>query len=166
MRFIEALELLEGSKEYEDFKKQYPKAYLAHAFRLKDKDAMSEWQLGYYIFKDDKMVTFFMLEPIKVSPESEVFKKPDTKIRRVDPDKVKVTMNQALETSDSLIKKKYKGQLPQKTVVILQDLAGIGQVWNITFVTMQMCTINCKISTETGKVLRDKMTSIFEFKKD
>lgn len=166
MRFIEAVELLEGSKEFVEFKKEHPKAYLAHAFRLMDGKALSEWQLGYYIFKDDKMVTFFMLDPIKVSPESEVFKKPDAKIMRLEPDKVKITMITALEICQELLKEKYKGQQPQKTVVILQDLPKLGHVWNITFVTQQMATINVKIDTESAKVLRDKMTSIFDFKKE
>lgn len=166
MRFVEAVELLENSKEYKEMKKEHPKAYLAHAFRMKDGEKLSEWQLGYYIFKDDKMITFFMLDEIKVSPESEIFKKPDAKILRLDPEKVQTTMESALETSDQLIKDKYKGQIPQKTVVILQDLPNIGHVWNITHVTMQMCTLNIKISTESGEVVRDKLTNIFDFKVD
>lgn len=163
MRIAEAVELLEQSDVYKTWRKGHPKAFLVHAFCLRKDGLQSEWQLGYYVFTKDTMFTFFIQDPIKVSPESEVFKHPEAKVLRLDPYLVEAQLDQVLEKCGKLIESEYKGQIPDQTIVILQHLEGLGQVWNITFVTKQLHTLNIKVDAKSAEVKEHKLTNIFSF---
>ncbi len=108
MNFKEALEKLKKSKEFKSWIKEHKEAYLAHGFVMIDGKDSTEWQIGYYVKKHDKMVSFFVEDEIKVSPETEVFKKEATEVNVLDDSKVKIEFKKAvgifkklqLETAD------------------------------------------------------------------
>ena len=79
-------------------------------------------------------------------------------------DKLKINLDQALSIAEKLQKEKYKNDPPLKKILIIQNL-DIGQVWNITFVTATLKTLNVKVDSETGEVLEHKADSILDFAK-
>ena len=80
MELKEAIETVEKSTEFIDWKKEHPTWYLAHGFMIREDN---EWQVGYT--EGERVVTFF-LDPVKLMPEQEACKNPDVKIseRRSD----------------------------------------------------------------------------------
>jgi len=165
-RFEDALEhsfkRMEESAVFINWKKENREAYLAHAFNMVEGKKQSGWQFGYYIKSKDRVVTFFVEDVVKKSPESEIFKKDEKAVKKLELSKVKVGADRALELASGLQKEKYKGHEPQKEVVLLQTIDA-GQVWNITFVTRTFDTLNIKICAESGEVKSDNLTSLFSF---
>jgi Zn-dependent metalloprotease len=154
---------LESSKEYKEWIKENPKAYLTHAFIMEDPNVKQEWQIGYFLPKEDKVMTFTVGDSIMQNPPSEVFKEKGT-ILKLKLDEVKVEMEDALKTAAKLQKEKYPGNDALKKIVILQNL-DVGQVWNITYVTQTFKTLNIKIDAQTGKVIKDEIIELFRVDK-
>ena len=78
-----------------------------------------EWQIGYYSKTKDDMKTFYVNENIRENPEEEVFKKPKTKIKELDPNKIKITFLEAIDKENKLQKEKYPSHSPFKKISIL-----------------------------------------------
>src|SRR3989344_7731539 len=98
MQFKEAFNKLEQSKEFKDWHQEYPDAFLAHGFILLDELNKDVWQIGYYNKEDDKITTFFVSkDKVQSGTKSEVFKKPDATIKRLDLSKIKVDFMDALD---------------------------------------------------------------------
>ncbi|MBI2652931.1 hypothetical protein HYX00_05695, partial [Candidatus Woesearchaeota archaeon] len=47
-----------------------------------------------------------------------------------------------------------------------QNMAALGNIWNITYITEAFNTLNMKIDASNGKVLEHNLSSIFSFKKE
>jgi len=159
MQFKEALEKLHHSQEFKDW---HHNGYLVHGFIMINdgKIDFSSWQIGYYDQKSDRITPFQVGEHIQVGAAAEVFKEEKT-IVELDVEKVKITAEQALEKAQK-IKKEY-GEQEDKILFVLQHLKGFGNVWNITFVTTRMNTINVKVDAETGNVKEHKLSSLLDF---
>ncbi len=160
MNFRQALEKLEESKVFKDWKKDNPGAYLAHGFFMASEDVQPEWQIGYYDKKKNKISAFCVSSDVTCNPESEPFTDKDT-VAELDMSKLKISYEQAREKAESIQKSKYRAHTPMKKIFIVQNLA-VGQVWNITYVTQTFNTLNIKIGTEDGEVLSDELVSIFK----
>jgi len=144
-------ERLLESKEYKQFIEESPEAYLAHAFLMKDYDQKHSeplWQFGYYLRKNDRIVSFYMESDIKKSIETEIFKKNRKELLPFDMAKVKKRSEEAIEKALEIVKEDFKGEIPTKIILIAQTL-NIGQVFNITVLTHAFNTINIKFDTET-----------------
>lgn len=163
MEFTEALKKLETSKEYKDWAKENKDSYLSHAFIMVDPNIKEEWQIGYCDNANEKIITFAIGEGITKNPDAEPFKD-ETRIRELDPKRVKLTMQDALGKAEDVQKKKYSAHTPFKKIVILQNL-DVGQVWNITYVTNTFKTLNIKIDAETGEILKDDLIDFFRIDK-
>jgi hypothetical protein len=163
MEFKKALELLEKSKEFRIGKKEY----LAHGFTtLDDKMDQSEpWNIGYYDKINDRITTFLVTEDVIDKRENEeIFKEPGSVVEKLDASKVRKDFSESIEIAKELQKKKYKSEVPTKTIVMVQNTKEYGVVWNITMITMQFNTLNIKVDAETGNVVDEKITSLLLYK--
>lgn len=154
---------LKADSEFNNWKKINKDYYLVHCFKMLDPANRDEWQIGYYDDKNDKMVTF-IVEPgeIRMVPEKDIFRKEKQRIKEIDMKKVKLSLDKILDIAKKFIDKKYKGEMSMKTIILLQHL-DVGQVWNLTFLTNSFKTLNLKISSESGKVLKHELTSLLQF---
>ncbi len=158
----ENLKKLESSKTFKDWFAKNKNCHLSHIFFLLDREI--QCQIGYYNPEDNLVTTFAISDEIIQNPPEEVFKDEESIMKSIDMKKVKTDVEGIMKIADSLQKEKYKGHNPIKKIAILQHLE-VGQVWNITFVTNKMETLNIKIDSATGKVVSDKLVSLFEFRK-
>lgn len=163
MQFKEALDFLKKSKEF-DISNEL---YLAHGFTtLNNKFEFAEpWHIGYYDEKTDKILTFSVTEHvIEKMDEQEIFKRPETKVLELKPDKVNIDFDKAIETLKQFQQEKFKSEIPNKTIVLLQNDQDSGIIWNFTIISQAMKTLNVKISAQDAKILDRKLTSLFEYK--
>lgn len=150
----------------EDFKTLDPDHYLVHIFRMMDADKSEDCQVGYYNKKSDKIIVFDYLDgKIKMTPPEEAFKEKNY-IAALDLSKVKVSMDEALNTTQDVVKNNYPAHLLAKAIVLLQKLPEFGQIWNITVITHTFQVINVKIDAESGKTIKHSMESLLGWKKD
>lgn len=163
MEIKQIIESLETSNQFVEWKKKNPEAYLSHALNIIDNHTFTEWQLGYFQPKTQKITVFEIGETITISPESDVFKKEETTVKPLNIASVKIDITQVLETANNLKQSKYPQILTQKIIIILQNI-DLGQLWNITFVSKTFEVLNMKISAENGKVLSHELKPLFEFK--
>lgn len=156
---LDAIKDVEKSKEFQEWKKLHKDYFLSHIFG----SATEQVQLGYCDPSFSKICTFSIREgDIFLEPEDEIFKKPETKILPLKPEVIIVQWEKAIELAEEFQKKSYPEHQSKKSIVILQHLE-IGQVYNITFITASMHTINIKLDAESGKVLEHRLISLFDF---
>ena len=127
------------------------------------KDVQADWQLGYYNPSNDTLTSFTVNDKVIQNPDAEIFKN-KTKVQKLDVDKVKINLDEALSKSEKLQKEKYSVHDPLKKIVILQNL-DMGQVWNITYVTQTFKTLNIKINSETGEIVKYDLIDLFKVEK-
>ncbi|MEM3374282.1 MAG: hypothetical protein QW757_02585 [Candidatus Woesearchaeota archaeon] len=164
MELNKAIELLNNSEIYKKWKKENPKYYLSHAFIMIDPQVKLEWQIGYCNPENNKIITFAISDDEKITenPESESLY--NKEILKLDINKVKINLDNALEKAEQKQKEKYKEHFPFKKIVLLQNLE-IGQVWNITYVTRTFKTLNIKIDSETGEIISDELIDLFKIER-
>ena len=158
MEPFDEIEKLEASDMFKEWKEENQDAYLTHAFLMIDPNIKNEWQIGYYTGSNDKINTFNISEEITKNPAADAFKK-DGAISKLDITKVNISVDKALETADIVQKQKYSRCVATSKIIILQILSK--QIWNITYVSATMETLNIKVDTETGEVISDSMQSLF-----
>ncbi|MEK6917031.1 MAG: hypothetical protein AABW92_04770 [Nanoarchaeota archaeon] len=162
MEFEDALKNLHKSKEFKDWKKTHKNSFLTYAFIMISEEVKKEWQIGYYNKGKDTISTFTVSEKIHKNPDSEILK--GEGIKELDPEKVKISYEKALEIAKKLQQKEYPPHTAEKKMIILQKLA-IGQVWNITYITKTFKTLNIKIDSLTGEILKHDLLELFSFNK-
>ena len=156
-------------QETEDFKKWKVKnknTYFSYAFKIPQEMSAGEWQLGFYNKKKDKITTFVLTsDNIKLRPEEDVFKKEDADVKEVNLTKVAMTFDNAISKANEFQQNFFPKDRSIKTIAILQNIEGMGNIWNITYVTESFNTLNMKIDASSGKVIEHNLTSILSFKK-
>ena len=156
------IKLLEEDKSFRDWKDSNPDSYLCHCFKMIDEANENEWQIGFYN-PNDTITSFLVSEDsVQQMEESEVFKKPDAQVKELDLDKVKIDEKQAIGAAKEFAQKQYPKEVITKQILILQNLE-IGQVYNITLVTMAMNTLNIKVDSVTRDIVDNKLTSLMDF---
>ena len=153
---------LEENEKFKEWKKDNSDSYLIHVFKMLDKANENELQIGYYD-KDDTITTFVIGAEVKIVPKAKIFKKPDTKIMELALDDVKIDFDEALERAKSLQEKEYPKELVINKIIILQKL-DIGQVYNITLVTQAFNTLNIKVDSKTGNIIKHEKMSLMDLK--
>jgi len=161
--FKEALDELKNSKEFKDWKAKNQEAYLSYGFIILPKE--NSWKAGFYHPDNDNITTFTISNKITIEHEEPVFKPKQTHVNKLEISKVKITLKKALETAEKLQKQHYKSQTPVEKIILLQDIDKMGIIWNITYISKTLETLNIKISAQSGKVLEHKSIKLFEFKK-
>ena len=165
MQFKQACEKLFKSQIFKDWKQKNMDDFLAHGFFFDDDLNKDTWQVGFYNKKKDKITTFFISKDVKVSQESEIFKRPEAKIEELNLGNIKISSNDALKTASDLQKEKYSSDPIRNAFMIIQRLEG-KEVFNITVVTDTLKTINVRIDANNGKVLLEKITSLMDYRID
>ncbi|MBU3941925.1 MAG: hypothetical protein KKF74_03355 [Nanoarchaeota archaeon] len=163
MGFKTALKKLKESSKFKKWISKNKEAYLAYAFIMIENSEKSEWQIGYYDKKLDKVAVFTINNNIEINPEQDVFKKPGTSVKKVNLKNVKFDLDYVLKKAQTIKEKKYPKELVTKTIAILQNI-DLGQLWNITLITSSLNTINIKIDAKTGKTIKHELVSLFQFK--
>jgi len=154
MDFKNVIGIVEESKEFKDFIKKYPHYYLVHVFTIDDAETTGVWQIGYYSKDTDKIVVFENQDDVMfIHPEADALKKEEY-IQPLDLKKLTVSKEDAVNIYSDVLKENYSKELPNKTIILLQNLPEFGQVWNITLVTLALSVINIKIDAITGNVLK------------
>ena len=163
MQFRDALHKLEKSTDFTAWQSEHKNSYLSYGFIMIASDVQADWQLGYYNPNKDTLTSFTINETIIQNPDAEIFKN-KAKVQKLDLRKVKINLDKALTIAKELQKDKYKGHDPIKKIVILQNL-DMGQVWNITYVTQTFKTLNIKINSETGEIVKYDLIDLFKIEK-
>ena len=162
MELKNAIKKLESSEVFKKFIQKNPHYKLAHAFTMVDK-VQGPWQIGYYSQEKDRVVTFEVDKHITQSGEEEVFKKPGKKVKSLNLDNVKITLEKAVQIAEDTTKKKYPNETTTKIIVILQTLDH--EIYNITLTTETFNMINMRIDAETGEVAACIIQSILSLKR-
>jgi len=163
MEILNVLKRLEEDKGFKEWKGKHKESFLAHVFKMLDDANIDDWQIGYYN-KDDTITTFIMTkEDIKIAETENIFKRPDAKIKKLKKEEIKIEITEALQTAEKIQATEYKQEIPFKIITILQNI-DVGQVYNITYVTKSFKTLNIKVDSKTGKVIKKSLKSIMDFK--
>lgn len=148
------LEIVEGSKEYQAWKKKNPQGYLSHFFCpiSADCELKSDWEIGFYAPNSEKMTVFACGEAVTVKEnDDDVFKKPEQRVEKLDIDSVKINFAKAAEVFGTQVEELFPKAGRGDGFVILQNLDG-KSLWNLTFITRDLKFINIKIDASTGEI--------------
>jgi len=156
---------LEANEAFKEFRKNYPEFYLVHVFAMQDKENEGIYQIGYLNPKTDRITTFTVGgDKIAINPESEILKDPEGTIFPLDISKVALTETELLVIVKEYVQKEYPQAHALKRFYILQHL-DIGQVFNVTYLTLDFKTLNIKIDSSTGEILTHSLKSLMDFDK-
>ena len=162
-----ALKKLEESPSFRKWKQKNKSTYFSYAFKIPQEMGSDDWQLGFYNKKKDKITTFTIAKGnVSIRAEEEIFKKERTKVNEIEIGKVKFTFTNALDKANEFQQKNFPKDRSIKTIAILQNIHGLGNIWNITYVTEAFNTLNMKIDASNGKVLEHNLASVFSFRKE
>ncbi len=164
MKIGSIIKKLEDNEEFKTWHKESYASSIVHVFKMFDEANKDEFQLGY--FNSDETITTWIVgkDDIKMVPKEEVFKKPDSKIKKLDMELIGIDFSQAREKAVNLQEEKYPNEKPMKEIAILQNLE-VGQVFNFTFVTQSFKTLNIKIDSKTGEVMSDELMNLMDLGK-
>ena len=165
MDFKPALEKLEQSQSFKTWHNKNKSTYFSFAFKIPEEMNINDWQLGFYNSKNDKITTFMLVdEKITIRPEEDVFKKEETKVNEIEINKIRIACDEAIEKAKEFQAKNFPKDRSIKTIVILQNIVKLGNVWNITYVTESFNTLNMKVDASTGKIVEHNLASVFSFR--
>ncbi|MFH1316550.1 MAG: hypothetical protein ABII01_03465 [Candidatus Woesearchaeota archaeon] len=165
MDIIKSYNEMVKDKKYIEWKKKNMDCFLAHAFLMFDKTNEGIIQFGFYNPKTDRIITFVIEKGnISISAETEIFKRPESKLKELDIGKVKLTLEEAKKIMEDFQHNEYKNQLQLNSFVILQNIDE-GQVYNFTYITMTFNTLNVKIDSETGEIIKHTLTPMMDMGK-
>lgn len=157
---LDLLEKTKSSKEYINYVKYNPDAYLCSVFI-----ADSGIQFSFYS-KKTKLATSFKVENNQVSlagKDEKIFQKEKKDLEELSLKEVSIGLKKAKDIVSSLIKEKYPHEALTREIIILQKLDK-KIVWNITRITTAFNIVNVKIDAVTGKILGDIITPALGFK--
>jgi len=157
MEFKELIAKVVGSEAYKGFKEAHADIFLAHVFIMDD-----GYQIGYYDKKTER-ITSFNLEKDKITamPPSEVLKDPEHPISALELDKVAFSQEEALKIAEGCREMEYSKHPVMKKFFILQELKG-KPMFNITFFTLDMNTVNVKVDAHSGKVVHHSLKALMD----
>ncbi len=154
MELKEAVDEVEKSVEFINWKKEHTQWYLAHGFMIFEDN---EWQVGYT--DGEKVITFF-LNPVKLMPEQEACKKPDVKIPSLNKANLKLGLDEVMKVIEKIKAEKYSAEQIMKTIILVQNI-GEKEVYNITGLTQSLKTVNVKVDMD-GKVIEDSCQALVQ----
>ncbi len=143
-------------KEWHEKNKEY---FLAHAFVMLDEANKNCMQIGFYNPEKERMITFFVADNVQKTDEQEVLKS-EGEIQQLKPEEVKQTVEEALQTAEKCFKE-YKEQAI-KHFFIIQNAEG-HTMFNITYFTQSLKTVNVKIDATTGKIIKHSIQALAQF---
>ena len=161
-----ALKRLEDDLIFKRWHNKNKNTYLSYAFKIPQEMGLNDWQIGFYNKNKDKITTFVMVGGnVEIKPEEEIFKKEDMHVNQIELDKLKITLDYAIAKANEFQQKNFPKDKSVKTIAILQNLSDLGNIWNITYLTEALNTLNMKIDASSGKILEHNLSSIFSFRR-
>jgi len=162
MEFQEVLEEIKRTEEYKSWKKDHDKYFLAHAFVMLDEPNKDIWQIGFYNAENEKMATLIYDKGnVSVVPDQEILKSKG-EIKELVLDEIKLKVEEAMAKAKEVMEEHYKGKQVMKTFFIIQHIEG-HSVFNITHVSQSFETINIKVSTIDGKIVKHSAQKLADF---
>ncbi len=168
MKLTQAVEAVEQSSTFSDWKKRSDETYLAHLFGVieSNETEISSWQIGYYNPTKDALTVFSVNESKEVCiehDETDAFKEENKKIHPITITENTHSIQKILGICDTLQQEKYPTYEPIKRFFILQKLdESEPQIWNVTYLSKAFNTLNIKINAETGTVDEHKTVSLID----
>lgn len=163
--FRKAIEKLEKSEEFKEWKKNHKDCYLTSGFAVVSQE-QSPWKAAYYNDESKKATSFVIDKKIIIEPEEDILQKEQKKPKKIEIEKLSVDLPQAIVAANNLQKEKYKGDDPIKIMAIVQNDDNFSLIWNMILVTQKMNALNIKIDANEGKVVEHKIESIMNFRKE
>lgn len=148
MNIHQAIEFVEESEKFAEYKKEYPEAYLVHCFCTYDKE-QSPWQVGYYSKETEKITSFTAGDEVIMLPEDEAFIK-EGHVPELHEKDVKTSLDEALEKAEALRLENHSAENVTKRIIILQRIEG-KPVWNVTLVTHALNMLNVRVNAMNGE---------------
>jgi uncharacterized membrane protein YkoI len=162
MDLHKTLAKLTRSVIFKDWHKNNSKYFLAHAFVMLDEANKGIWQVGFYNLEKERMITFIVSDKeIQHTEEQEVLRT-EAEIFPLKVEEVTHSVEDALKTAKACLQENYRGEMPIKEFFIIQHAEGHA-MFNITYFTQSLKTINIKIDAKTGKTIKHSMQSLAEF---
>lgn len=162
-----ALEKLEKSDSFRKWRQKNKSTYFSYAFKIPQEMSASDWQLGFYNAKKDKITTFVIAgDNVNIRMEEEIFKKEGAKVNEVELGNVNLDFDGAMSKAHEFQERNFPKDRSIKTIAILQNIQELGNIWNITYITETFNTLNIKIDASSGKVLEHNLSSVFSFRKE
>ena len=162
MDLHETLARLTRHPLFKEWHSKHADYFLAHAFMMLDEPNKGIWQIGFYNSEKERMITFIVSEDkIQHTEEQEVLKS-EGGIQPLKPEEVKRAVEETLKTAQKCMEENYKGENTIKQFFIVQNAEG-HTMFNITFFTQSLKTINIKIDATTGKILKHNKQSLADF---
>lgn len=164
MTYLNIYQKLTNSKEFQNWKKNNPGAYLSHFYCQLDSSfkQKSSWEIGFYNKKNDKITIFVVDKSISLKPEEEVFKKQGT-VEELGLKKVKIGSQQALEIFQKTKQKHYSREILLNGFLILQKFQN-ENLWNISFAAKSLSILNIKINAANKKIISHQLINFIESK--
>tara|TARA_Y100000310_G_scaffold323165_1_gene383167 strand:+ start:6138 stop:6602 length:465 start_codon:yes stop_codon:yes gene_type:complete len=147
----EKYEEVVNSSLFLDWKKEHSEAFLSGAF-LQD-----GWQLDFYDPTIDKVGSFYK----ENLTEDKMLKKPDTIVKELKLEEVRVDFDKIEEIVARSLKEKSEKE--QKRIVLLQVLDD-KITWNITVISDLFNVINFKIDGVNGDLISESYNSPLSFR--
>lgn len=161
MFFLNAFEKLNESEVFKKWKKTNKDSYLSIGCIVFENDFSLPWLLGYYNKKNNKISSFIVDEHlIKLDNEDDVYQEPNSEVLPLNVSKVKIDIQQIMDSVDKLKSEKYKKELVIKYMFVVQNITEFGNVWNATLFTKALNAINFKFNSESGKLLCESSGSL------
>ncbi len=157
MNFKEALKKLEASKEFGDFKKKNPSAYLCAGFFILDFEAKHNTQQIDFQ-SGEKIATFSINDEVALKMEETADKK---KIPEID-EKIKIDLDDVQKMAEKEIEKNKIASKLNKIIAILQ-MHDEKQIWNATCIFSSLAMLRLHVDAFSGKILKSEKASMFDF---
>ncbi len=166
MDFKKIVSDLERSPQWKVWRKSDKDAFLAHIFVMNDEANQDACQVGYYDEKKARMVTFVisMEGGIQTIPDQEVLQDPQTPILPLDISKVDHIDTAVWKKCDEFRVLEYPKSFPLKSFFIVQN-THLGQVYNVSYLTMAYTALNIKLSTVDLAVITHSEQQLMRFDK-
>lgn len=163
MEFRQALEQVQESEEFKQFKQRSSDSYLVHGFCTIEKDEQSPWQVGFYSKKTEKIASFTATPQVGPPQEDEPFIK-EGHVPALEEGKVKATLTTARKVAQKVYADKHKAENVVKEIAILQTLEG-KPTWNLTLITHAFNMINVRVDAQSGVLSSTETHSVLDLGK-
>ena len=120
-----------------------------------------KWQVHFYSKKTRKITSFTADEEVTLS-EDKVFQAEKKDIDKLEIDKVKVGLDDALEMIDKIKEEKIPTEDVSNSVIILQQ--DKHPIWNITRITSGFHLLNVKINAINKEIISEDSSSVFQLR--
>ena len=164
MNVKDALKKLKKDNKFKDWQKKNKDFFLTNAFiMIQNGDDINKIQIGYFN-KKEKKITSFIVDGDNIGQFSdEIFKEPDSKVNKIDVNKVKIDVVEALRIANKAQEEYYSAVVCNKKILLLQN-QGKGELWNITFITNSLEILHFNIDCNNGELLMHEKRSLLQFR--